>query len=185
MIQIMSHPLSSIFDRSPLLHLKHGQRLFHTGQTVQRVFLVTQGQVQLQRHTPQGQALILQNASFDTILAEASAYSTHYHCDAIALTASTVKFVNQTTFLQAIDQSSALARQWASLLARSVQTARVRAEIRSLPTVAARLDVWLAEGNELPSKGHWQTVAAELSVTREALYRELARRRKPDSSIGS
>jgi len=63
--------------------------------------------------------------------------------------------------------------------------ARVRAEIRSLPTVAARLDVWLAEGNELPSKGHWQTVAAELSVTREALYRELARRRKPDSSIGS
>lgn len=185
MIQIMSHPLSSIFDRSPLLHLKHGQRLFHTGQTVQRVFLVTQGQVQLQRHTPQGQALILQNASDDTILAEASAYSTHYHCDAIALTDSTVRAVNQTAFLQAIDQSSPLARQWASLLARSVQTARVRAEIRSLPTVAARLDVWLAEGNELPSKGHWQTVAAELSVTREALYRELARRRKPDSSIGN
>lgn len=175
----MLNLLSSVFHGSPHLHLKHGQRLFLTGQTVQWLHLVVQGNVQLQRHTPQGQALILQNATANTILAEASAYSTHYHCDATALTASTVASVDQTTFLQAMDQSPELARQWAGLLARSVQTARVLAEIRSLPTVAARLDVWLSEGNKLPPKGHWQTVAAQLSVTREALYRELARRRKP------
>jgi len=63
------------------------------------------------------------------------------------------------------------------MLARSVQAARLRAEIRSLPKVADRLAAWLGEGNALPDKGHWQEVAAELGVTREALYRELARRR--------
>ena len=63
------------------------------------------------------------------------------------------------------------------MLARSVQAARVRAEIRSLPRVAERLDAWLAEGNALPGKGQRQELAAELGVTREALYRELSRRR--------
>jgi hypothetical protein len=56
-------------------------------------------------------------------------------------------------------------------------SARVRAEIRSLPKVAERLEAWLREGHVLPDKGCWQDVAAELGVSREALYRELARRR--------
>ena len=66
---------------------------------------------------------------------------------------------------------------WSALLARSVQAARLRAEIRSLPRVAERLDAWLGEGNALPERGRWQEVAAELGVTREALYRELSSRR--------
>ena len=62
-------------------------------------------------------------------------------------------------------------------MARSVQAARLRAEIQSLPRVADRLDAWLGEGNCLSQRGRWQEVAAELGVTREALYRELTRRR--------
>jgi CRP-like cAMP-binding protein len=71
-----------------------------------------------------------------------------------------------------------LADTWAKNLAQAVQAARLRAEIRSLPRVADRLGAWLAEGNRLPDKGRWQEVAAELGVTREALYRELSRRRR-------
>jgi len=63
------------------------------------------------------------------------------------------------------------------MLARGVQAARLKAEIRSLSKVSERLGAWLEAGNTLPEKGRWQEVAAELSVTREALYRELARRR--------
>lgn len=50
--------------------------------------------------------------------------------------------------------------------------------IRTLRIVAERLDAWFGEGHALPSKGEWQTLAFELGVSREALYRELARRRK-------
>jgi CRP-like cAMP-binding protein len=64
-------------------------------------------------------------------------------------------------------------------LANAVQEARLRAEIRSLRTTAERLDAWLGEGRALPVKGQWQDLAGELGVTREALYRELAKRRSP------
>ena len=72
----------------------------------------------------------------------------------------------------------ALAERWAAHLALAVQTARLCAEIRTLRTVAERLDAWLGEGRSLPAKGAWQDLAAELGVSREALYRELSRRRR-------
>jgi len=177
MIEIMSTTLFDLFDNATRSALAPGQTLFLTGQPVQHLFWVIDGQVQLRRHTPQGDALVLQNATANAVLAEASAYSSQYHCDAVAVRSSTVASVTKTSFLQAMDEHPALARAWACQLARSVQAARVRAEIRSLSTVSARLQAWLDEGNVLPEKGHWQALAAELSVTREALYRELAKRR--------
>lgn len=112
------------------------------------------------------------------VVAEASAYSGSYHCDASAPMDSTVLALPKSAFLSAMASNPDLAAVWAATLARGVQAARFRSEIRSLPKVADRLDAWLGEGNHLPEKGHWQDVANELGVTREALYRELARRRK-------
>jgi CRP/FNR family transcriptional regulator, dissimilatory nitrate respiration regulator len=86
-------------------------------------------------------------------------------------------------FLSVLADDPALATSWSALLARSVQAARLRSEIRSLPRVADRLDAWLGEGNALLEKGRWQEVAAELGVTREALYRELSRRRTNNPSL--
>jgi hypothetical protein len=43
--------------------------------------------------------------------------------------------------------------------------------------VAERLDAWLGGERALQEKGTWQDLAAELGVSREALYRELAKRR--------
>jgi hypothetical protein len=53
------------------------------------------------------------------------------------------------------------------------------AETVSLRTVAQRLDAWLAWNEDrLPGKGEWKAVAEEISVSPEALYRELAARRR-------
>jgi hypothetical protein len=44
--------------------------------------------------------------------------------------------------------------------------------------VADRLDAWLAAGEgKLPAKGEGRGLAAEIGISPEALYRELARRR--------
>lgn len=91
------------------------------------------GRIHLLGHTTHGAQIFLQNAGSDAVLAEASAYSTRYHCDAAA-EESVVAGLQKARFLSAL---------------------------------AA-----------LPDRGRWQDVAAELGVTREALYRELARRRK-------
>ena len=67
-------------------------------------------------------------------------------------------------------------------LAHAVQEARMKSEIRTLRTVAERLDAWLsAKDGGLPPKGQWQELASELGVSREALYRELARRSRRSS----
>ena len=154
-----------------------GSELFRTGDRVREMFLVRTGRVLLQRQTSAGATLTLVTAIGGAILAEASAYSDTYHCDAISGETSLVVALPKARFRAALARDTAAAETWAEMLARGVQAARMRAEIRSLPKVADRLDAWLDSGNALPEKGRWQDLAAELSVTREALYRELARRR--------
>lgn len=151
--------------------------LFHRGAPVSEMFMVSTGRIHLCRHTLHGAEMVLQRAIAGVIVAEASAYSGVYHCDAVAAADSVVLSMPKTAFLSALMADAGMATDWAARLARGVQSARFRAEIRTLPKVADRLEAWLGEGNHLPEKGQWQDVAHELGVTREALYRELARRR--------
>jgi len=178
MIEIMRDPIAPIFDGARRIELAARKELFAAGQPVRNVHLVLRGRIYLVRHTPQGSALILQNAGPGAIVAEASAYSAVYHCDAVAAENSAVAVLTKTAFRAALAADPALAEAWGARLARGVQAARIRAEIRALPTVAERFDAWLGEGNVVPAKGRLQDVAAELGVSREAFYRELARRRR-------
>lgn len=177
MITIMRMPISTLFQDARETALAPGETLFVSGQEVAGIYMVRSGSLHLQRHTPHGAHMVLHNAGPGAVVAEASAYSSRYHCDAIAAQDSVVAGLPKARFLSALADAPALAESWSALLARSVQAARLRSEIRSLPRVADRLDAWLGEGNALPDRGRWQEVAAELGVTREALYRELSRRR--------
>ena len=70
------------------------------------------------------------------------------------------------------------AESWAVHLSRELHATRLRAEVLSLRTVRERLDAWIAwNGESLPTKSTWKTVANEIGTSPEALYRELARRR--------
>lgn len=177
MIPIMQTPISLLFQIARDTGLAPGETLFAAGEDVTDVFMVRSGRVHLQRHTTHGAQMVLQNATSGAVVAEASAYSSRYHCDAVAAEESVVASLPKERFLSALADHPELAASWSALLARSVQAARLRAEIRNLPRVSDRLAAWLSEGNTLPERGRWQDVAAELGVTREALYRELARRR--------
>ncbi|WP_372613396.1 Crp/Fnr family transcriptional regulator [Aquicoccus sp.] len=173
----MQHALESAFAGSRSVDLSAGDVLFRSGAPVNDIYLVRAGRVHLCRHSIHGAAMVLQNATAGAVLAEASAYSEVYHCDAVAVERSVLAMVPKARFLRALAEAPALAAAWAATLARGIQAARLRAEIRSLPRVADRLDAWLDAGMALPDKGQWQDVAAELGVSREAFYRELARRR--------
>ncbi|NNU81684.1 Crp/Fnr family transcriptional regulator [Halovulum dunhuangense] len=177
MIAIMQTSISLIFQDARLRGLAPGETLFAAGEDVADIFLVRSGRVHLHRHTTHGAQMVLQNAGPGAVIAEASAYSSRYHCDAVAAGESVVAGLPKERFLSVLSNEPALAECWSALLARSVQAARLRSEIRSLPRVADRLDAWLGEDNSMPERGRWQEVAAELGITREALYRELARRR--------
>lgn len=177
MIPIMSPDLAPLFASGALRRLGAGEPLFHAADPVHLMFLVTEGQVSLVRQTAAGSPLILQQARAGQVLAEASAYSSRYHCGAQASGEAALLSLPTRQFRERLASRPALAEAWTAHLAHAVQEARLRAEIRTLRTTAERLDAWLGEGRALPAKGRWQDLAAELGVTREALYRELARRR--------
>ncbi|MEX0365329.1 MAG: Crp/Fnr family transcriptional regulator [Ruegeria sp.] len=169
----------SIFDPEAVQSFQPGETVFRTGSAVSHVFLVCSGHTELIRRLPSGDQAILQRASAGHIIAEASVYAARYHCDCVASERTELASLPRDTFRAALRSDTRLAEAWASHLAHSVQRARMQSEIRSLKTVAERLDAWMAEYGTLPEKGQWQGLANELSVSREALYRELARRRVP------
>jgi CRP-like cAMP-binding protein len=160
--------------------LEAGAFLFHTGDPVATLFVVLKGEVRLVRHQEGGGVIVLQRAGSGMVLAEASLFSSRYHCDAVAAVATCVKGMPMDGVRQAFRMDPAFAVAWARHLALEVQGARFRAEVVALRTVAARLDAWLGwRGGLLPRKGEWKQVADQIGVSPEALYRELARRRRP------
>lgn len=158
--------------------LVQGTHLFYQGDRVKTVFVVENGLVELTRHQIDGASIVLQRASSKTVLAEASVYSDNYHCDAVVALSASIYELPKGAFLKRLREDDIFSDLWAAHLAREVQNARYRSEILSRKTVAARLDGWLAwQGNKLPEKGQWRGIAAQIGISPEALYRELAKRR--------
>ena len=129
------------------------------------------------RDTESGLRILLCRADPGSGLAKASAYSEAYHCDGTAVGPALVRSVPLSLFRARLDGNLGLAGVWAARLAHGLQGARMNAAIRSMRTVEERLEAWLAGGKPLPPKGQWQNLAETLGVTREALYRELSKRR--------
>ena len=176
MISIMSDTIGKLFDDGALATCARDAFLFRQGDPVRFMYLVVEGQIDLERHARSGTPMTLQRASVGRVVAEASAYSATYHCDGIAAEESRARAIPVTEFRRRVDRDSHLAGVWAAGLAHALQAARTNAEIRSLRTVAERLDTWLADGHSLPPRGRLQSLAQILGVTREALYRELSKR---------
>lgn len=155
-----------------------GSCLFHQDDQVRSVFIIENGLVELTRHQRDGASIILQRATCKTIIAEASVYSSVYHCDAVIGLPTSLLRVPKTVFLELLREDETFSNLWAEHLAIEVQSSRYRIEILSRKTVAERLDGWLAwKGSRLSSKGQWKSLALQIGVSPEALYRELAKRR--------
>lgn len=165
-------PLSSWSRR-----LAADEHLFHRDDPVSRLFIVVEGRIDLLRFAEDGSRLILQRACPGDILAEASVFSPRYHCDAIAAATSEVASIPRRRFLEQFRNDADFSEAWARHLGQEIQIVRLRSEILSLKTVAARLDSWLAWHGEVPPKGEWKDLAEQIGVSPEALYRELAKRR--------
>jgi CRP-like cAMP-binding protein len=176
MIQIMLALLAEI--PNSVRHMKQGQFLFHTGDRVTSVFVVQTGEVHLIRHHKFGGSAILQRALSNSILGEASLFSSNYHCDAIAQSDVMIQVFSKSKVLEQLRRSPTLAVALAEYLAIEVRQQRQRAEILSLKSVSQKLDAWLASNGVLPPRGTVKYVAIEIGVTPEALYREISIRNK-------
>lgn len=159
---------------------KDGAILFRRGDQVREMHLVIAGAVNLVRSQIDGATLILHKAGPGSFLAEASLYSEAYHCDAIVTVEAETMVYSRSSLKKLLHEMPEASEMWARQLAHELQSARLRAEILSLKTVAQRLDAWILSGEWPVPKGQWKLVANQLGVTPEAFYRELAARRADD-----
>lgn len=178
----MLNIFSRLFEDGRSICLQEDDYLFFAGDPVISMYQLEEGQIDLLRHTSSGSVMIMNRVLGGCVPAEASAYSKVYHCDAKARSLSRVRAISVDLFLQRVEQSDRLRHEWSAHLAHELQQSRFQAEIRALKTVAQRLDAWMGINGDLPPKGSWQEIAELLGVSREALYRELARRRSQKAS---
>jgi CRP-like cAMP-binding protein len=159
--------------------LKSGETLFRLGNKTTGLYEVIAGRVRLARVNRSGQEIVLHVAGPGETIAEASLFSPHYHCDAIASTDATVRIYPRTAVLAALDSNSKAAQAFTATLARQVMNLRTRIEQRNIRSARERVRNYLAlnvdaAGRTVAIAGTLKDLAAELGLTHEALYRTLA-----------
>ena len=155
-----------------------GDRIFRQGDPVRHLCALEEGQVKLERVTGEGRAVLMYLASPGETFAEAALFSETYHCDAVAIRPSRVRFLPREPVLRAIRDDAGTAEEIISLLASQVRTLRSRLETRNILSARDRIihHLLLAapEGGQVILDSSLMNLAAELGLAHETLYRELA-----------
>lgn len=156
-----------------------GDTLFRQGDAVTAIFQVENGCLRLVRHLADGTIVTLHVARPGETFAEAALFASRYHCDAVAEADSTVAVLPKAALLAALRHEPAATLDFAGHLSRQVRDLRLRLELRNIRSATERLETWLrlqadADGRIVMDRT-WTDIAAELGLSREAVYRALAR----------
>ncbi len=156
--------------------VKKGTLLFQAGKKPLWMFYVMQGEVTLERHSAQGDPVVLQRTRHGFV-SEASLQSPKYHCDGRAVAHSDIIQIPLPQLAEALSQDPAFAGRWISMLNQEVKRLRLQCERMSMKSVKDRvLHLIHTEGKNgsYPVNAGLKSLASELGVTHEALYRTLA-----------
>jgi CRP-like cAMP-binding protein len=160
--------------------LAAGQELFRRGDPAVALFAVASGRLRLVRRTVDDHLVILHTASAGEFFAEAALFVEAYHCDAVAAVPSRVRVYPKATLLSALRADPARLEAFTVSLARQLQALRARLELRNIRAARERLLRYLvlaagADGRTVTLDGRLQDIAGDLGLSREALYRTLAK----------
>lgn len=144
-----------------------GVLLFEAGRRSVWMHFVDAGEVVLRRNAEDGEAASLQ--------------ADRYHCDAVAVADTRVTRIPQPALQAALTSDAAFALRWIGMLNKEVRRLREQCERLTFNTVEARLVHLIRTDGDaagLPSASGLKTLAREIGVTHEALYRCVARMEK-------
>jgi CRP-like cAMP-binding protein len=155
---------------------KKNERLFITDKSPEWMFYVVTGEVTLERTGLQGESVVLQRTRLGFV-SEASLKTAKYHCDALAISETNVIKVPIKALAAALDRDPDFASRWISMLNTEIKRLRLHCERLSMKSVRDRvLHLIHTEGKNgrFPVNTGLKSLAGELGVTHEALYRTLA-----------
>ena len=156
--------------------IRKGARVFLAGKMPEWMFYVVSGEVTLERTGLHGEAVVLQRTR-QGFVSEASLKVARYHCDAVAMVDTQVIKVPVRELAHELDRDPSFASRWISMLNTEVRRLRLHLERLSMKSIRDRL-VHLIEteghNGHYPVPSGLKTLAGELGVTHEALYRAVA-----------
>lgn len=159
--------------------LAQGETLFATDDPVSCLFAVDSGRVDLVRHMSDGAMILLQSAGAGEILAEASLFSTSYHCDGQAVVDSDLLIYSKPAILKAARDNPEASLLLLGHFAHKLQALRARTALFGIRSAPERVLAWLRlqpqENGVVEIKRTWKQIAGELGLTHEAVYRALAK----------
>jgi CRP-like cAMP-binding protein len=147
-----------------------GEVLFRQSDPPSFLYFLRAGHVQLRRHTEAGDTIIIDNAHGGQTFAEASLFSSSYHCEAVACETSELVAMNKVRILKAMRQNSLFAFALSARFATEIQAQRRRLQLVSIKSAPQRVFAAIADGL---LTGSITTFAAEIGLTHEATYRAL------------
>ena len=157
--------------------IKKNERVFLAGTIPFWMYYVISGEVTLERSGLHGESVVLQRTR-QGFVSEASLKVSRYHCDAIAITDTHVIKVPVKALARALDEDLAFAGRWINMLNAEVRRLRLHLERLSMKSIRKRL-IHLIEtegqGGQFATPSGLKTLAGELGITHEALYRTISR----------
>jgi CRP-like cAMP-binding protein len=175
-ITTTSAPLAGVTPQHR--QLAAGNRLFSQGDRTFGIFHMVSGRIRLQRITPDGSTVTIHLARPGELFAEASLFSEHYHCDAMAETESDILVYPKGEIISRLRTEPEALWQFARELAGRLQGMRTRYEIKQIRSAPERVLQWLriqsGRDGVFHVPGTSKDISSDVGLTHEALYRALA-----------
>jgi CRP-like cAMP-binding protein len=153
------------------LALSKGQHAFSQGDIATGLLIVLSGRMKLVRHTETGHQVVLFRAGAGDTIAEASLFSTHYHCDCVATQEATLLRLDKASLMVNLRNNPDFSMALMQRLARQVQGYRRQLEVMSLKSAQDRVMGALAD---FGLQGTVMTFAASIGLSHEVTYRTLS-----------
>lgn len=149
-----------------------GQALFKQGDATTGVYYLISGGIDLIRGLASGHDVILHRARAGETFAEASLFSNHYHCTAIATRDSRVMECLRTVVQEKMTSDAEFSWQLASRFAMQIQEGRRHVELLSIRSADERILMAMEDGlltDDIVS------FASVIGLAQETVYRALKR----------
>jgi CRP-like cAMP-binding protein len=156
-------------------HFDKGDYLFHQGKKPEFMFFVVSGEAALTRGSRHGEPIILQRCK-NGFVSEASLLVDAYHCDAIATHNGQAITLPIKSLRDALADSK-FSMKWVQLLSKEIMRLRTQSERLGLKDIRSKLIHLIeTEGKQgvLILQSDFKSMASEIGVTHEALYRAIA-----------
>ena len=160
-----------------VLFFAKGDTIFKQKDNVTNIFHIQSGRIQLIRNTIDGTPIILHTGQQGETIAEASLFSSHHHCSAVATLASEIHAVNKQALLQYLEDKPEKMKNLLALFAGQVRDLRAINEIKNIRSANERILTFIRnntnDNKEIILESSLKDIAYKIGLAHETFYREL------------